>query len=418
MHFDIDPHTIFLCLSGSHAYGMSRADSDVDIRGVCVPPRRLRESHYLSFDQHTVAAQQGTWGDCSAQALERLLDHPTAGECYRRSDPFARANGTVDLCIYSIHKFVRMCAANNPSFLEILFVPDDAVLFQTPDWERLREHREIFLSKEVRHRYVGYAMGQLKRIKGHREWLLNPPKAAPTRGEFDLPEESVIPADVRNLIDEAVLKVLRGWGVEDGLDDYLDGAVQDTLRERMVEFQTTVLRCSEEALDEKVYALAGASLGLTRDVLFAIKQERRYRAARKHWTQFLKWKEERNPARAELEAKFGFDSKHASHLIRLLRTGLELMTEGKLRVWRGDAEELMAIRDGAMTYDELMEASRRLEDAIRAAVPTCPLPNQPDREKIDDLLLSILDRRYSIESDYSGLEMAIKRQVTPDPASR
>lgn len=388
--FDVDEHTIFLGLTGSHAYGMARPDSDVDIRGVCIPPHRIRESHYYNFEQLTETTQQGAWGENSRRAIDTLLEHPTAGECYRRSDPFARANGTVDLCIYAIHKFVVLCAVNNPSFLEILFLPEDAALFTTPAWHKLREARQDFLSKEARHRYVGYAMGQLKRIETHRAWLLNPPKAKPTRKDFDLPEESVLPADVRNQINEAVLKILRGWGVEDGLDDYLDGAVQDTLRQRMVEFQATVLRCEEAVLDEKVYTLAGASLGLTRDVLFAIKQERRYRSAQKNWAQYTKWKEERNEGRAELEAKFGFDTKHASHLIRLLRTGLELMEAGELHVYRGDAKELMAIREGSMTYEQLMESAVDLQTKIREAATTCSLPDQVDRDKIDDILFSVL----------------------------
>lgn len=391
MDFDVDKHTVFLGLTGSHAYGMSRPDSDVDIRGVCIPPRRFRESHFYTFEQFTETTQTGSWGENSARAIETLLKHPTAGECYRRSDPFARGNGTVDLCVYDIHKFVALCAKNNPSFLEILFLPEDAFLFTTPAWDTLREGRQVFLSKEARHRYVGYAMGQLKRIETHRAWLLNPPKAKPTRKDFDLPEESVLPADMRNQIDEAVKKIIRGWGAEDGLDDYLDGAVQDTLRQRMIEFQATALRCEEAVLDEKVYVLAGASLGLTKDVLFAIKQERRYRSARKNWTQYLKWKEERNEARAELEAKYGFDAKHASHLIRLLRTGLELMTDGQLHVFRSDAEELMAIREGSMTYEQLMESAHHLQQQIREAAPSCPLPDEVDRDQIDELLFSILD---------------------------
>ena len=388
--FDVDRHTIFLGLTGSHAYGMARPDSDVDIRGVCIPPRRVRESHHLEFEQLTVGDQQGAWGPVSQKAIDVLLEHPTAAECYRRSDTFRRANGHVDLCVYSIHKFVKLCAVNNPSFLEILFLPDEAVLHATDAWMQLREHRQMFLTKEARHRYVGYAMGQLDRIKRHRSWLLNPPKGAPTRKEFGLPEESVLPADVRNQIDEAVKKILRGWGVDDGLEDYLDGAVQDMLRMRMVEFQATLLRCEEAVMDEKVYALAGASLGLTKDVLYAIKQERKYRAARKNWTQFLKWKEERNPARAELEAKFGFDTKHASHLIRLLRTGLEILRDGTLTVWRGDAEELMAIRDGWLMYEELMESAECLQVEIREAAETCTLPDEIARKEIDELLYSIL----------------------------
>jgi len=389
--FDLDRHTMFLGLTGSHAYGMARPDSDVDIRGVCIPPRRVRESHYLKFEQHTAPHQRGAWGPRSQEAIDKLLGHPTAGECYRRSDPMRRTNGEADLCVYSVHKFVGLCAVNNPSFLEILFLPEQAVLYATESWRRLAEQRRMFLTSECRHRYVGYAMHQLARIRRHRQWLLNPPKAAPSRRDFGLPEKSALPADMRNQIDEAVRKVVRGWQVEDGLEDYLSGPVQDTLRERMRDFQATLLRCEDAALDEKTYLLAAASIGLTRDVLSTIKRERRYRAARSNWTQFLDWKKDRNPARAELEARFGYDAKHASHLIRLLRTGLEILRDGELRVYREDAEEIMAIRDGRMSYEELMEASERIQTEIGVAAETCDLPDEVPREAIDELLRSVLD---------------------------
>jgi len=383
--FDIDKHTIFLGLTGSHAYGMARPDSDVDIRGVCIPPRRIRDSHYQSFKQWTPKSQVGAWGPNAEKAIENLAKHPTAGPCYERDGQDA------DLVIYSVHKFINHCAENNPSFLEILFLPEEAQIYTTPQWEILQANRKMFLSLEARARYVGYAMGQLDRIRSHRAWLLNPPKKEPTREDYGLPGETVIPADVRNQIDEAAQKIIRAWGVEDGLDQYIKGAPQDMLRKRMVQFQATVMRCEEALVDEKIYKLAAASIGLSKDALFAIKQERRYRAARKNWEQYQKWKKDRNAARAELEAKFGYDSKHASHLIRLLRTGLELMRDEELRVWRGDAEELMAIRRGKLTYDELMESANNLKAEIVEAVKTCSFEKSPDREKIDNLLFTILD---------------------------
>jgi predicted nucleotidyltransferase len=308
MHFDVDTHTIFLGVTGSHAYGMARAGSDVDVRGACIPPREVRDSHYKVFEQFLVQQQRGAWGPGpAAQAIENILAHPTAGESYRQSDPvFRRANGVVDLCIYSLAKLVALAANNNPNVLELLFLDERDVLYADAKWRRIVEHRDIFLSRKCKHTYLGYAHAQLKRIKGHREWLLNPPTTEPTRKDFDLPEESVLPADVRNQIDEVVKKIIGGWKVDDGLD-VLSGATLDVLMGRMREFHATLLACTDDMLDEKVYELGAASIGLSKDVLYAIRQERRYRAARKHWEQYQRWIRERNPARAELEAKYGFD---------------------------------------------------------------------------------------------------------------
>lgn len=393
MHFDVDRHTIFLAVTGSHAYGMARPESDVDIRGAAITPRDVRESFYKNFAQFLAAKQVGPWGtEACAAALDAMTGHPTAGPGYVK-------HGEIDLCIFSLTKLVKLAANNNPNVLELLFLDDRDILFETDEWFTVRENADKFLSKKCKHTYTGYAMSQLKRIKGHRAWLLNPPKAEPTRKEFDLPEESVLPADVRNQINEAVLKIIRDWQVEDGLDEYITGAAQDTLRDRMSNFQQTVLQCSDDMLDEKVYELGGASIGLSKDVLYAIKMERKYRAARKQWQQFQNWKTNRNEARSELEAKYGFDTKHASHLIRLLRTGLEILRGDGLQVRRQDADELMAIRKGLYSYDELMEASEKLQAEINEAYLTSPLPKSASFDDIDTMLFGILNKK----TDYPGL---------------
>lgn len=379
--FDIDRHTIYLGVTGSHAYGMARQTSDVDIRGVAVVPRSVRDSFYLSFDQFTSVKQTGSWGFFSEVAINKLKKHETAG-------PSSSAD--VDLCIFSLTKLVALAANNNPNVLELLFLDERDVLFATGKWEKIVEARDLFLSKKCRHSYTGYAMSQLKRIKGHREWLLNPPKAPPVRVDYGLPEESVLPADVRNQIDEAVQKITARWKLTDGFEDLLEGPVLDSLVDRLRDFHATLLLCKDDLLDEKVYELGGASLGLSQDVLYAIKQERRYRSALKHWQQYQTWKTERNEVRSELEAKYGYDTKHASHLIRLLRTGLEILRDHVVRVRRPDAEELKAIRDGQWSYDELMEQADQLQAEITTMYETSTLRRAPEMAKIDEILLEVL----------------------------
>jgi hypothetical protein len=48
--------------------------------------------------------------------------------------------------------------------------------------------------------------------------------------------------------------------------------------------------------------------------------------------------------RTELVDKFGYDTKHAMHLVRLIRMAKEILIEGVVHVYRDDREELMDIR--------------------------------------------------------------------------
>lgn len=390
MPFDVDASIIFLTLTGSHAYGTARPGSDVDIRGCCVAPLRVRLSFRTRFEQLTwqpgSSSEAPLLGPVFAEALVRARSHPSAGPSLL-ADP-----APPDLVIYDLAKLVSLCAQANPNMLELLFVDEREVLYSTPIWERLRARRSSFLSQRVRHTFAGYAQGQLERIRGHRDWLLNPPKHEPTRGEFGLPEQSLLSADERNRIEESIAKVIRGWSVDEGIE--LPGAERDVLRERLREFWRATLQASAldrgADLDEQVAEVAGASLGLGPAVLETLRRERRYRGARKRWEQFQRWQRERNPKRAALEAEHGYDTKHGMHLIRLLRMGLEILRDGEVRVRRPDAGELLAIRDGALGYDELIGEAERLEQQMREALKSTSLPRQADEAAIDELLFELL----------------------------
>jgi len=98
----------------------------------------------------------------------------------------------------------------------------------------------------------------------------------------------------------------------------------------------------------------------------------------------------RNPQRAELERRHGFDTKHAMHLIRLLRMGLEVLEEGELLVRRPDAAELVAIRDGAWSYEELLAGASALRERIERAAATTALPEDVDRERVNQLAFELM----------------------------
>jgi hypothetical protein len=110
----------------------------------------------------------------------------------------------------------------------------------------------------------------------------------------------------------------------------------------------------------------------------------------KHWEAYQAWKDERNPARAELERRHGYDTKHAMHLVRLMRTGLELLETCELHVRRSDAHELNAVRDGAMTFDELQKVASELQAKMLAAVKGTALPADVDHAFVEEMALEII----------------------------
>ncbi len=120
-------------------------------------------------------------------------------------------------------------------------------------------------------------------------------------------------------------------------------------------------------------------------------QEKAYKSARKHWQEYQTWRRNRNPKRAELEEQFGYDTKHALHLCRLLVMGKELLTKGTLHVDRTgiDADWLRSVRNGYYSYEDLIAWAREAEAELDAVYETSPLPHRPDRKAVQQLLIEM-----------------------------
>jgi predicted nucleotidyltransferase len=119
------------------------------------------------------------------------------------------------------------------------------------------------------------------------------------------------------------------------------------------------------------------------------RAEQGYRAALRHWQNYQHWRANRNPARAEREAQYGYDTKHAMHLVRLYRMGIEILDEGLVQVRRPDAAWLKEVLSGRYTYSELMELVRSLQDELTAAEAATVLPAEPDFAAVEALVIAL-----------------------------
>lgn len=244
--------------------------------------------------------------------------------------------------LYEIRKLFRLAAQCNPTVIEVLYTEPSDHVSVSPEGQRLLGRRGEFLSRLAGDSFGRYGLAQLRRIRTHRRWLLSPPRARPERAAFGLPERSTIPPDEQG----AVLAML-GNG-------------------RMAEAE------------------------LPASFLEVLDRERRYRSAMREWQQFQEWTRKRNAARAELERQHGYDTKHAMHLIRLLRMAVEILSTGKVLVRRPDAEELLSIRRGHLAFDALLEQAEGLGSQLPALVETSPLPPRPDEGRLNLLCAELV----------------------------
>ncbi len=266
--------------------------------------------------------------------------------------------------------------------------PSDRLLV-TPAWERVLAVRDSFLSKRAKYTFSEYALSQLKRINLHYRWLKNPPAGPPSRAEFGLPERTVIPEDQLTAARSQIAKKLDegAWTEMDDLDESLRVAIKTEFTRKLVE----ITLWGDDDLEEKPWRSAAASLGYSTNFIEYLDKERRYNVKQKDWESFVRWKNERNPQRDGLEAKYGYDTKHALHLVRLMRMCREILTEGVVRVRRPDAPELLEIRGGAWGYFHLVEWAMAEDKALTELMKTSKLPDYPDRKKIAALLIQLVE---------------------------
>jgi predicted nucleotidyltransferase len=112
-----------------------------------------------------------------------------------------------------------------------------------------------------------------------------------------------------------------------------------------------------------------------------------YQSAQTHWRQYQEWLANRNPTRADLEHKYGYDTKHGMHLARLMVQGIELLSTGFLTLPRPDAEWLLEIRNGLMDYYDIVAWAAEKQAEMVKIEETSPLPWGPDSNIVEDFLI-------------------------------
>lgn len=111
-----------------------------------------------------------------------------------------------------------------------------------------------------------------------------------------------------------------------------------------------------------------------------------------------------NPKRAETIVRHGFDTKFASHAIRLGLEVEQILIEGDLDIER-NREVLKSIRRGEWSIDRIKEFCSQKERHLDDLYQKSTLRHSPDEEAIKDLLMNCLEQHYG------SLDNVVKREV-------
>ncbi|WP_419868331.1 nucleotidyltransferase domain-containing protein [Chryseobacterium sp. CT-SW4] len=339
---------LFETISGSRAFGLATENSDTDIRGVYYLPKE--DFFGLNY-------------------IPQI------------------SNETNDITYYEIGRFVELLQKNNPNILEILASPEDCILHRHPLMDHLKT--EDFMSKLCKDTFAGYAISQIKKAKGLNKKILNP---------VEKNRKSIL--DFCYILEGHGSIPLKKWLSEEnkvqekcGLVDI--GNTKGIFAVFYDELGTMGYKGiiqNEEANQVSVSSIPKGEKASA----FLFCNLDSYSTYCKDYREYWKWVSERNEDRYNVNQKHGknYDSKNMMHTIRLLQSCEHIFKTGFIQTRVENREELLNIKAGNKSYDEVMQKAEDLVKSIEHYHSVSDLPDFPNLNKTTKILVKIREELY------------------------
>lgn len=233
----------------------------------------------------------------------------------------------IDKKFYEFRHFCNLAMNNNPTILEILYANEENILYTNDLGQRLIENRDLFPSQLMSKGYLGYASQQKHKM--------------------------IIRSDKFNELEEG----LEALSTMDGKEVMADALSQFPKIFENRRGDKKLIWCGDLQIERGIF------------VNKAIRMiEKRIGSA---------------TSRKELIRKHGYDTKFASHLIRLLTEGLEFLNTGKLTFPLENKDFLLEIKNGKYETQQVIEIANKYEALYDSAKAKRMLPPVPKTKKIE-----------------------------------
>lgn len=344
-----DPECLlFECVTGSRAYGTDTPESDTDLRGVFVMPKRA----LYGLD-----------------AVEQVND------------------ATHDETFYEIGRFIDLLIKSNPNILEMLSTPDDCLRFRHPLMDRIRP--EWVISKKCRDTFAGYAITQVRKARGLNKKIVNP---------MDGPRKSVLA--FCHVVEGQGSVPLGDWLSARGLRQFDCGLVKiPHMRDVYGIYHDAGRRFGYRGIirSEESTELILSSIPKGEEPIGWMNFNKDgFKKYCREYREYHDWLSNRNEARYATNVAHGrnYDSKNLMHTFRLLDMAEEIARDGRITVRRPNREDLMRIRRGEFEYEELIARAEEKIERIEALFAAADLREEPDREALEGALVEIREQWY------------------------
>lgn len=336
-------HLLLKCISGGQGYGLALPHSDTDIKGVFIQPKK--EYYGLTY-------------------IDQIN------------------NETNDIMYYEIKKFVELLLRNNPNILELLSTPDDCVLHRHPVMNLLKP--EMFLSRLCNQTFGQYAYAQIKKARGLNKKILNP---------LDRKRKTIL--DFCYIVKGQGSVPATEWLTNHGYAQEDCGLVRiDHMRDMYALFHQSQSDRKFSGIfsgdDADEVSLSSVPEGLQPKCILYFNKDG-YSVYCKEYRQYWEWVEQRNEERYKNTVSHGknYDAKNMMHVFRLLNMAEEIARYKKVNVRRPEREYLLKIRAGEFSYEDLLKQAEEKIGVVGDLFMKSDLPEQPDYEAANALLVQI-----------------------------
>lgn len=368
---------LFEAISGSRSFGLATENSDTDIKGVFYMPKNM----FFGLNY-----------------IPQI------------------SNETNDITYYEIGRFVELLQKNNPNILEILASPEDCIQHKNPLMDLLKS--EDFLSKLCKDTFAGYAISQIKKAKGLNKKILNPvEKERKSILDFCYVLENNSSIPLKKWLQEFPSTGNRGTRFADSLknnknNEALVSAGQGGLLQEkcgLVNIDNTkgmfsLFYDESEDLgykgiiqneDANQVSLSSVPKG-EKSLAFMFCNLDAYSTYCKDYREYWKWVSERNEDRYNVNQNHGqnYDSKNMMHTIRLLQSCEQIFKNNSLNIKVDNREELLDIKTGNWSYDNVMKKAENLIQCIDYFHSKSSLPEYPNLEMTTRILVKIRENLY------------------------
>ena len=336
-----------------------------------------------------------------------------------------------------IGKFIRELEKSNPNALEALFTPNKWIKHFDPVLQPLWDIRDSLITKACFKSFSGYAIEQIKKAKGLKKAINIDPETVKRRknplefcwvamkdGDGDirldkwlerngLKQEHCGIVHLSNSLE--MYNLYYDWFADKDLkledyirlrygikSSYIGWRYRRELEEgKKTEFigyrglldpndpDTSQLRCSSVSKEDAKNPLCTFQYNYLAFSQYCADYKR-------YWS----WVKNRNPERFELNRGYNYDGKNCCNCIRLMTMAKELSEGQGLILDRSgiDRDYLLKIKTHQITFQEVIERMESLEEEMKESFSKTTIPDVPDVELLEEILINIRKSHYRLKS--------------------